>query len=483
MWVFCVNASNVARFKQAYQEIAVRVKLPGRDDPKTDVFRLVHNWLCDEKNGQWLMIVDNADDDQVFASPGATNNSGGTMQRADPDPAQEAAAPLASFLPQAANGWILVTSRDLISAVNLVGARHNVVQVEPMSERDALMLLKSKTQVDKSFEGDARALVKTLEGIPLAVTQAAAYIAVREPRITCSTYLELFRESVENQAFLLNRQGARDIRRDPSANSAVIATWRISFEQIQKTRPDAADLLSLMTMLDRQGIPEHVLYDGRTRLQFEEAIASLTSFSLVRVQATKQSQEQLGWLLFEMHSLVQLATREWMKMHGQVSVWQRAALRIRAAAFPSGQHETWAACQTLLPHSTKVLGYSTEKDDEARMNRATIATNTAWYLMLMGQYVEAERIGRSAVAVREEALGLEHPSTLISVSQLGSVLERQGKYEEAEAMHRRALERRENVLGREHPSTLISVTKLGSVLERQGKYEEAEAMHRRALEG
>ncbi|CAG8883634.1 unnamed protein product, partial [Penicillium egyptiacum] len=49
------------------------------------------------------------------------------------------------------------------------------------------------------------------------------------------------------------------------------------------------------------------------------------------------------------------------------------------------------------------------------------------------------------------------------------------KYEEAEAIHRRTLQDREKVLGPEHPDTLTSVSNLGSVLESQGKYEEAEA--------
>ena len=52
----------------------------------------------------------------------------------------------------------------------------------------------------------------------------------------------------------------------------------------------------------------------------------------------------------------------------------------------------------------------------------------------------------------------------------------QGKYEEAEAMHRRALKGREKVLGPEHPVTLVSANNLGSVLWSQGKHEEAEAM-------
>lgn len=43
-------------------------------------------------------------------------------------------------------------------------------------------------------------------------------------------------------------------------------------------------------------------------------------------------------------------------------------------------------------------------------------------------------------------------------------------------MHRRGLEGREKVLAPEHPSTLTSVNNLGSVLKSEGKYEEAEAM-------
>jgi hypothetical protein len=159
MWVFWVHASNVARFEQAYREIEAQIELPGRDDPKTDILRAVHSWLCDESNGRWLMVVDNADDDRVFASAGdsddlgggggsggSDSNGGGATHAQGTGPAEEAeaAAPLASFLPQAANGWILVTSRDLVAAVNLVGARHNVVEVEPTGERNALALLKSK---------------------------------------------------------------------------------------------------------------------------------------------------------------------------------------------------------------------------------------------------------------------------------------------------------------------------------------------------
>ncbi|KAH0563114.1 hypothetical protein GP486_002320 [Trichoglossum hirsutum] len=79
--------------------------------------------------------------------------------------------------------------------------------------------------------------------------------------------------------------------------------------------------------------------------------------------------------------------------------------------------------------------------------------------------IEGDRIVRDADDGDEKrVLREEHPDTLSSINNLGSVLESQGKYEEAEAMYRRALEGYEKVLGPEHPSTLSNINNLGSVL-------------------
>ncbi|OAF59174.1 hypothetical protein VC83_04384 [Pseudogymnoascus destructans] len=427
--VFWIQASTKTRFEQAYKEMAERLEIPGRDNPKANVLQLVYNWLSDEANGQWHMILDNVDD--------GTND--------------------------------------------LVNTFGKLVLVEPMKEKDSVDLLKTKIPVDKCSEADLKELAQALEGIPLAITHAAAYIRSR-PRVTVSMYLSLFRESEANQATLLNNNETKDLRRDHSIRHAVITTWQITFEQIRKTSPEAAELLSLMAMFERQGIPESVLYDGRGRLQFEDAVALLTSFSLIKAQSTKQPEQQVGEYIFQMHELVQLATKKWLEVQMQVGRWQKASLHIMAAAFPSGQHETWAACRVLLPHARKVLGYVLE-ETEATLDRVRIADNTVRYLLLTGEYAAAEQIGRTAVVGREGVLGVEHPDTLISVSQLGLVLSRQGKYKEAEAMHQRALQGMEKVLGVEHPDTLSGVSQLGLVLERQGKYKEAEAMERRALGG
>ncbi|KAL5351765.1 hypothetical protein ACLOAV_003626 [Pseudogymnoascus australis] len=42
-WVFWVHASDAARFKLAYTNIAAKIELPNRVDPKADILRLVYN--------------------------------------------------------------------------------------------------------------------------------------------------------------------------------------------------------------------------------------------------------------------------------------------------------------------------------------------------------------------------------------------------------------------------------------------------------
>jgi tetratricopeptide (TPR) repeat protein len=403
------------------------------------------------------MILDNVDDDGVFFS----DDQGGK--------------PLESFLPQTARGTILVTSRNTVAATNLVGGHGDVVEVEPMGEDEALALLHTRVPFGEATRADAKALVHALERIPLAITHAAAYIKTRASTTTISTYLKLFRESEANQVHLLSRKEWKDIRRDHSIRDAVIATWQISFQHIQATEPQAADLLALMSMFDKQGIPRWLLQQANaSELDFDDALAPLLSFSLVKTEVGEQA--------LAMHRLVQLSMRRWLEAEGELGWWVKESILALSAAFPSGYYGTWEQCKVLLPHVKEIVAHRAE-DREGVEKQAESASRAGWYLLLNGEYTAAEGLIRLSLETRDKVLGVEHPDTLTSVSNLGSVLERQGKYDEAEAMHRRALEGSEKALGVEHPDTLTSVSYLGSVLSRQGKYDEAEAMHRRALEG
>ncbi|KAH0566263.1 hypothetical protein GP486_000338 [Trichoglossum hirsutum] len=464
--VIWIHASNPTRFKQGYRDIVDKILYPGREDRKANILQLVCVWLSNKRNGQWLMILDNADDEDVFFS--VDEDSTSTTQTRD---IMNHTRPLESFLPRTPNVTILITSRNRTAADNLVGMHGSIVPVEPMGEKDALALLKTRVPFSGSCEADAKALVQALECLPLAITHAAAYIRTA-PTTTVSSYLKLFRESEANQVHLLGKKGLQDLRRDYSIRHAAIATWQISFIQIQKTEQSAADLLALMSMFDRQRIPKSLLQNNTSQLDFNDALVPLLSFSLVRVEVEGRS--------FGMHRLVQLSMRKWLEAD-QLNKWIKASISVLAVAFPDGEYGTWADCQVLLPHAKEVISHRAGDEDDA-LNQANIGFNAGKYLYYRGEYKTAEVFIRVSVEARESVLGRQHPDTLTSVNNLGCVLERQGKYEEAEAMHRRALEAREKVLGREHPDTLTSVNNLGWVLGEQGKHEEAEAMHRRDLE-
>jgi tetratricopeptide (TPR) repeat protein len=463
-WAFWVHAGTQARFEEGYRRIAEATKMDGWDDPKADVLRLVRSWLCDESNGRWTMVVDNADDADVFFSP--------------PQGAQTADL-LLDFLPQSPNGSILVTSRSRDVAFRLTGSNATIVEVKPMEEGDALALLQKKLSLRTDADTEkARELLQALDCMPLAITQATAYIAQRAQRMTISRYLDKIRGSDHDRARLLG-EDVGDTRRDGRASNSIIATWQISFEHIRREMPAAARLLSLMSLFDRQGIPESLLHDqygqdADIEADFDDDIHTLTSYSLVEMNTDGSE--------FEMHRLVQYSTKKWLELCNELEAWKARYAALMDSSYPEGQHENWKVCRALFPHAQAAVDC---RPGEAKALEAwaSVLYKAAWYASEMGWYEVAQEMGTSASEVQETLLGKEHRSTLNSVSNLADVLQARGKYEAAEVMSRRALEGYEKALRKEHPLTLTSVSNLAIVLQQQGKYEAAEAMNQRALEG
>lgn len=208
------------------------------------------------------------------------------------------------ILPESSTGSILITPRSREAAFELVDENENILKVEPMSEGYALALfqkkLKSEDKKGEDNKDDLLELLQNLDYMPLAISQAAAYIRQRAPRVTVSRYLKDFRCSEKDRSSLLNI-AVRDRRRDGRASNSVLATWQISFEYIRSDRPSAARLLSLMSFFDRQGITEELItsqYEENDRtVDFEEDIEMLRSFSLVALGIMIE--------IFEMHRLVQ----------------------------------------------------------------------------------------------------------------------------------------------------------------------------------
>ncbi|XTI88858.1 hypothetical protein V2W45_1238678, partial [Cenococcum geophilum] len=367
-------------------------------------------------------------------------------------------------------GSILITSRSRDVAYRLTGSHPYITEVKPMDEGDALALLQKKLSFDAD-EHNAIKLLQALDYMPLAITQAAAYIEQRAPRMTISRYLDEIYRSDHDRARLLKKD-IGDSRRDGRASNSIIATWQISFEHIRKNIPTAARLLSLMSLFDRQGIPESLLHNRYQRdedkeADFEEDIHTLISYSLVEMN--EEGNE------FEMHRLVQFSTKKWLELYDELDKWKGTYVTLMDDSYPVGLHENWTVCQALFPHAQAAVAYR-PTDIKPLEAWASVLFKAAWYTSEIGNYQAAQEMGLSALKAREATLGAEHPDTLNSINGLGLVLWWQGKYKEAETMHRRALEAKERVIGAEHPDTLTSMASLASTYRNQGRWKEAEEL-------
>ena len=187
-----------------------------------DPLSMVFDWLRNEKNGRWLLVLDGAEEPGIFFGQNAPLGSTAQDRLADSEA-------LARYLLQTPNVSILVTSRFDTAALKLVRSSSKLIRVETMPEQTSLELLKAKILNDKMDENAGIELIRALEGIPLAISQAAAYLNSRS-RMPVSEYIRYLKETEANQVHLLSNDEAGHLRRDPEVSSSVILTWQMSFE-------------------------------------------------------------------------------------------------------------------------------------------------------------------------------------------------------------------------------------------------------------
>ena len=480
----------------------------------------MHDWLIDDKRGEWVLILDNVDDasflveTQRAGQTSGINSSSGDLE------------PLVSYIPQCSNGSVLITTRSKDEAMKLVEPR-NIITIEPMSKVEALRLLKNKLGNDEDHD-DTAELANVLEYMPLAIVQAAANISQRVPRYSVRSYLEDWK-SEHKRTDLLSYEGGQ-LRRDREAKSSIFHTWQLSFNHIRKVRPSAADLLSLMSFFDRQGVPEALLRNRSTQQSlpqhqskskmnkrsrnwvkklgisllhgsfqsnpsrndshkhknenknattstmsddFEKDIITLRNYSFISVNKKGTA--------FGMHRLVQLATREWLKAHGQRERWNNIFIRNLDEKFPLGKFENWTLCQGLFPHVQSAVAQR-PKEEKSLLHWASILHNAAWYMYEMGNGMEAEKMAVQAVKIRKGILGRENDDTLHSISSLASAYYIQGRHDKAEKLELQVLEINKKRLGLDHIDTLISMDNLALTYSNQRRWNEAEKLQLQVLE-
>lgn len=100
----------------------------------------------------------------------------------------------------------------------------------------------------------------------------------------------------------------------------------------------------------------------------------------------------------------------------------------------------------------------------------------------IGNYDQAKKMQRAALAINRKQFGAESTPAAASLNDLGLAHARAGELAEAVAAHQEALDTRRRLLGSEDPEVAESLSNLAEMFTQQGKIEEAELLVREALE-
>jgi tetratricopeptide (TPR) repeat protein/transcriptional regulator with XRE-family HTH domain len=445
-----IDASSRDALNTEFMLLAGLLNLPEQQETDQDiVIRAVKRWLSAHSN--WLLILDNVDDPEMIMS----------------------------FLPANGMGDVLITTR-----LQALGTVAQSIEVEKMGLDEGVLFLLHRSKIlalsakiDQTVEehfAQAAEIVAVLDGLPLALDQAGAYI--EETRCGLSGYLDLY--GMRRKELLLRRGRLPLDHPEP-----VATTWSLSFQRVEQESSTAADLLRLLAFLNPEAIPEELIppdvtETGSSRvpitgdpLKINEVVELLLCYSLIQRNPEAKS--------FSMHRLVQVVLKDTMSREVQC-LWAEQAIRVVNTIFPDGALHTWTKCEHYLPH-VQVCATHVEEYELAFSEAARLFNESASYLIARGRYGQAEYLLLKALAIYQQVLEADHLDTARALNDLGVLYQKQGKYYHAESMLQKALVVRQKVLKGKHPDVAQTLNNLANLYRAWGAYSRAEPLYLEAL--
>lgn len=270
--IFFINAKNVQTVRKDYADIAWHLGLSealtaesadkGDDLSAQDTaIEAVKTWFVDNIEGDWLLIIDNADDLESVN--------------------------IQEYIPPTKKGHIILTSQDRRTA-----SLGPAIELEEMKQEDAEKLFLEKaciTDPTREQSTVCAEIVTKLGRLALAVEHAGAYVHDNAMAHRLEDYLQDFknkRQQVldESPQFSLHKQ-------------SMMATYLMARMSIINRNLNAGYLLGLLGALDGSAVHERLLLSSSTinclRLwqldysnDYDAAKKVLLSFSLIRIHNT-----------------------------------------------------------------------------------------------------------------------------------------------------------------------------------------------------
>ena len=453
--VFWIHAGSLVRFEQSYKEIAEAMNLVTQSNPNVNILVLVRDWL-NETTTPWLAIFDNADDmNTLFPSMSSTDQTDPQLPR------------LSDYFPRANVGSVIVTTRDRRVAVMLTNAvTAAIFQLNEFELPLAQAFLQSRLGSDSSKDAQQE-LVQALDCLPLAISQAAAFIL--QNAISPTDYLELLHSSDAEMKELLATE-THDLSRDPEIRNSIIQTWMLSFARIQEQNPTAAHILSLMAVFDRQSVPSFFLRkEGDSKIQFMTAMGTLKAFSLVAEESDSST--------YSMHRVVYLATQSWLKTRGTLGAVRREAIEAVGKEIDIDLiRYDWTPRDNFLPHARLIAMFG--RAEETSSNRAKLLSGLASYDTMLGDLQSARTAAVEAIEIYRSIGESQSIAFLGSGRVLFDILLDRQEYQECEALSSELL----SICTKIGRTSYMIACRHAHSITCQERYKEAEQLLRQVLD-
>ena len=414
---------------------------------ESEAVAAVLRWL--RQNPGWLLILDNVD-------------------------TREARLAVTKLLPALTSGRVLITSRRRDWPAGVRRRAIDRILLQPAAE-----FLLERAGEDRQREpdetGQALRLAELLDGLPLALEQAAAFIVHNQ--ISFAQYLETWEQ--ESDAVL----GWYDegVMQYPSS---LAVTWQRSFHQIA---PTAQAVLRLASFLAPDPIPDGMFESGAELVREAAALLREETGQEAPERPVRDDLSELRALSLvswqdgtvSVHRLLQEVVRHRIPEQQQAA-WASLAMRLvsRFAPQQSDDARNWATWDLLRAHALEVLARGADES----LATSSLMTEVGMYLLARGLYPEAEPWMRRALEIETKLLGENHPAVGVCLHNLAMVLKSRGRLDEAEAMLRRVLQLARDNPGQERPYLNRHLNALGLVLLDRQQWQESEELLLQALE-
>ena len=463
--VYTLDGQSEETINQGYKNLVFRLSgIDMTERSPAEVRKRVNALLAQQDNKGWLLLFDNADESDMLDS-------------------------LYDKLPKR-GGNIVITSRVVLDWENVA-----VIEVNQFKRTDSISLLEKIIRKDRQCDHETLdALAEALGDLPLALTQAGAYInSFKRKGYNAAEYLTAFQKSYADSAARL-----AEFRSTVECHNRriITTTWDMSRENIIVRCPLADEALCLLAYLNPKKIPSDWIdrWLQNRGIQDEEEL--------------KEKVSEIINTLYEGYSMIHYEEEEGISIHrlmqrvvqGSLPEEERKkfigeALRLEKDKFNPYNHgdpKTWKIGRECLPHAISVANRASRHYpdfNELENSEREIPKQMGVFFHAMGNYVMRQGNASQAIEYYEKALeifksfyGENHPSVASTLGNLGNARSALGEKKRAIEYYEKVLEITKSFHGAHHPSVADTLNNLGLAWSDLGENKKAVEYYEKALE-